>query len=216
MTPWRRCQPGSGDTRAEPVFPTKREGPARGRSRHAMVAEALVPPDATRVATVYTNAPKRHREAILANLCTLLRPHRLLARSSRRNSVHKCPKTAPRGRFRRSVYTIASSHLSTTAQQPNSVHKCPKTARRGPILPFVYTIAIPRPPTTQAHGTTVYTNAPKRLREVISTDLCTLLRRRPSGEAHVARAVTQPPTHTNSRSFPFLAGLQHSLICLRE
>ena len=28
--------------------------------------------------------------------------------SSRRNSVHKCPKTAPRGHFRRSVYTPAS------------------------------------------------------------------------------------------------------------
>ena len=118
---------------------------------------------ATRVATVYTNAPKRHREAILANLCTLLRPH---------------------GR----------------SQQPNSVHKRPNPARRGPILPFVYTIAIPRPPTTQAHGPTVYTNAPKRPRGAISTDLCTLLRHRPGGEAHVAGVVTQPPPHTSSRS----------------
>ena len=40
-----------------------------------------------------------------------------LARSSRRNSVHKCPKTAPRGRFCQSVYTPASPRLSTTAQQ---------------------------------------------------------------------------------------------------
>ena len=135
-----------------------------------MVAEALVPLDAarvairiaTRVATVYTNAPKRRREAISADLCTLLRPH---------------------GR----------------SQQRNSVHKRPNPARRGPILPFVYTIAIPRSPTTQAHGTTVYTNAPKRHREAIST-LCTLLRRRPGGEAHVAGVVTQPPTHTSSRS----------------
>ena len=115
--------------------------------------------------------------------------------------------------------------LSATAQQPNSVHKCLKTARRGPILPFVYTIAIPRPPTTQAHGATVYTNAPKRIRGAISADLCTLLRphgrlrdrvgplvprrRRPHGardaralgpEAHAAKAVAQPPTHTNSRN----------------
>ena len=139
MTPWRRRQPGSGAARSEPVFPTEREGPARGRRRHAVAAEALVPPGAarvairiaTRVATVYTNAPKRHRGAILANLCTLLRPH---------------------GR----------SHDPRVA--------------------------------------TVYTNAPKRRRGAISTDLCTLLRRRPGGEAHVARAVTQPPTHTNSRS----------------
>ena len=83
LTPRRRCQPGSGATRAEPVFPTKREGPARRRRRHAMAAEALVPPGAarvairiaTRVATVYTNAPKRLRGAILGDLCTLLRPH---------------------------------------------------------------------------------------------------------------------------------------------
>ena len=108
LTPRRRCQPGSGATRAEPVFPTKREGPARGRRRHAVVAGALAPPGAarvairiaTRVATVYTNAPKRHRGAI-------------------------------------------------------------------------------------------------------SADLCTLLRRRPGGEAHVAGAVTQPPTHTSSRSLSF-------------
>ena len=98
------------------------------------------------------------------------------------------------------VYTPASPRLSTTAQQSNSVHKRPNPVRRGPILPFVYTIAIPRPPTTQAHGATVYTNAPKRPRGVISTDLCTLLRRRPGGEAHVAGVVTQPPTHTSSRS----------------
>ena len=73
LTPWRRCRPGSSATRAEPVFPPKREGPARRRSRHAMVVEALVPPGAARVATVYTNAPKRHREARSSHLCTLLR-----------------------------------------------------------------------------------------------------------------------------------------------
>ena len=169
LTPRRRCRPGSGATRAEPVFPTEREGPARGRRRHAVAAEALVPPGAarvairiaTRVATVYTNAPKRLREAILADLCTLLR-----------------------------VPTVARTILASR----NSVHKCPNPARRGPILPFVYTIAIPRPPTAQAHGATVYTNAPKRRRGAILADLCTLLRRRTGGEAHVASAVTPTPS----------------------
>ena len=171
LTPRRRCQPSSGATRSEPVFPTKREGPARGRRRHAVVVEALAPPDAG---------------------CS--------RRDSRRNSVHKCPETAPRGHFGQSVYTPASLRLLATAQQPNSVHKCLETAPRGPILPFVYTIAILRLPTTQAHGPTVYTNAPSRRREAISTDLCTLLRHRPGGDAHAVGAVTQPPTHTNSRS----------------
>ena len=172
MTPRRRRQPGSGATRAEPVFPTKREGPARRRRRHAVVAEALVPPGAG---------------------CS----RRDSCRDSRRNSVHKRPKTAPRA-ILADLCTLLRPRVCP--QQRNSVHKRPNPARRGPILPFVYTIAIPRLPTTQAHGATVYTNAPKRLRGAISSHLCTLLRRRPGGEAHIAGVVTQPPTHTNSRS----------------
>ena len=82
--------------------------PPRGRRRYAMVVGALVPPDAVRVATsvatVYTSAPKRRREALFVNLCTLLRPH---VCPQRRNSVHECPKMAPKGRFRQSVYTPA-------------------------------------------------------------------------------------------------------------
>ena len=52
------------------------------------------------------------------------------ARSSRRNSVHECPKTAPRGRFRRSVYTPAPPRLSTTAQQ------CTQMVRNSSKRPF--------------------------------------------------------------------------------
>ena len=44
------------------------------------------------------------REAVFADLRTPLRPH---VCPQRRNSVHKCPKTAPRAHFRRSVYTPA-------------------------------------------------------------------------------------------------------------
>ena len=47
---------------------------------------------ANRVATVYTNAPKRRREPIFADLCTLLHPHGC---PQQRNSVHKCPTTQP-------------------------------------------------------------------------------------------------------------------------
>ena len=58
--------------------PCERRPPRRYR-RHTMVVEALMPPDAarvaTRVATVYTSAPKRRREIIFADLCTLLRSH---------------------------------------------------------------------------------------------------------------------------------------------
>ena len=81
-------------------------------------------------------------------------------------------------RLRRSCHLAQLALQLARPSRPNSVHKRPETARRGPILPFVYTIAIPRPLTTQAHGPTVYTNAPKRLRGAILADLCTLLRPR--------------------------------------
>ena len=144
LTPRRRRQPGSGATRSESVFPTKREGPARGCSRHAMVAEALVPPDAardairiaTRVAIVYTNAPKRLRGTILVDLCTLLRP-----------------RVCPQQRNSPTVYTNApircgearSSHLCTllrsqghpqpkpTAQQCTQM---PQNGTEGPFWPI--------------------------------------------------------------------------------
>ena len=55
---------------------------------------------------------------------------RATRRGSRRNSVHECPKTAPRGRFRRFVYTPAFPHLSTTAQQ------CTRMPQNGSERPF--------------------------------------------------------------------------------
>ena len=82
--------------------------PPRGRRRHAMAVGALVPPDAARIATVYTNAPERRRGAIFADLCTLLCPH---VCPQRRNSVHKRSKTAPRGHSCRSVYTPDCLHV---------------------------------------------------------------------------------------------------------
>mgnify|MGYP000889606892 CR=1 FL=1 len=134
--------------------------PPRECRRHVMVVGTLVPPDAARVATsvatVYTSAPKQHRGAILADLCTLLRS---LTCPQRRNSVHECPKTAPRGRFRRSVYT-----------------PLPHGRSRDRVGLWV-------PRHRRPHG---------------SYDARAL-----GSEAHAARAVTRPPTHTNSRSLPF-------------
>ncbi len=113
---------------------------------------------ATGGATVYTNAPKLCREAILANLCTLLRPH---VCPQRRNSVHKCPKTGPRGYFRRSVYTPVSP-----------THVCPRD-RAG-------------------------SRVPRRQRPHGTRDARAL-----GPEDHAAEAVTQPATHTSSRSLAF-------------
>ena len=154
----RRCQPGSGATRAEPVFPTKREGPARRRRRRAMVVEALMPPDAarvairiatrvaTRVATVYTNAPKRRREDISIDLCTLLRHHGCPQRRNSPTVYTNAPKR--RGEARSShLCTLLRSqgHPQQSSPRRNSVHKRPETSPRGHFHRFVYTPAsLPR------------------------------------------------------------------------
>jgi len=101
------------------------------------------------------------------------------------------------------VHSCVPTRLSATAPQPNSVHKRPEMAPRGPILPFVYTTAIPRPPTTQAHGATVYTNAPKRLRGAISSHLCTLLRSQGHPQPKpTAQQCTQTPQNGAKRPDP--------------
>ena len=164
LMPRRRCQPSGGAARSEPVFPTKREGPARRRRRHAMTIEVLVPPGAdrvairiaTRVAIVYTNAPKRPREAIFGDLCTLLRP-----------------PASPRGASRvATVYTNASKRR----REARSSHLCTLLRSQGH----------PQPKPTAQQCTQMPQNGAEG---AISTDLCTLLRRRPGGEAHVSLAV---------------------------
>ena len=150
LTPRRRCQPSSGATRAEPVFPTKREGPARGRRRHAMVVEALAPPDAARVAirivthvaTVYTNAPIRRGEAISTDLCTLLRPH---GRSHDPREAQQCTQTPQNGAERPDPPICVHCCDPNPSPRPNSVHKRPETARRGHFGQSVYTPDFPAP-----------------------------------------------------------------------
>ena len=161
------------------VFRPRERRPPMGRRRHTMAVEALVPPDATRVATrctahsatVYTNGKKRHREAVFANLCTLLRPHDLLVRLPHYNSVHEWPKTAPRSRFRRSVYTVASPrHARTTL----TLQQCTQMAKNGVERPFSPICVHSCVPTSVHNGATVYTNGPKQLQEATLADLCTL------------------------------------------
>ena len=115
-----------------------------------MAVEALVPPDvarvairiATRVATVYTNAPKRRREAILTDLCTLLRPHGC---SHDPREAQQCTQTPQNGAERPDppicVHYCDSKATHNPSPRPNSVHKRPKTARRGQFDQSVYTPA---------------------------------------------------------------------------
>ena len=91
---------------------------------------------------------------------------------------------------------LASRFVSRLATQ-----QCTQMPQNGTERPFWPICVHSCVPTVVHNSATVYTNAPKRHREAISADLCTLLRHRPGGDAHIAGAVTQPPIHTNSRSF---------------
>ena len=133
-------------------------------------------------------APARHGDRGL----------RSTRRGSRRNSVHKCPKTAPRGRFRRSVYTPLSPRPPTTAQP----HKCPRTAPRGRFRRSVYTPLSPRPLVRPGRATGPTTSTAPWPRDA----------RTLGPEAHAA-AATQPPTHTSSRSQAPLSTYGRRHIC---
>ena len=98
------------------------------------------PRAAARSATVYTDGPERLREAVFGDPCTLLcplrhhgAPARPPRRSSRRNSVHKWPRTASKGRFLRSVYTIASPWAARVTLAPQ---QCTQMPRNGVERPF--------------------------------------------------------------------------------
>ena len=62
--------------------------------------------------------------------------------SPRPNSVHKRPKTAPRGSFPPiCVHSCVPTVARTILARRNSVHKCPKVAPRGHFSQSVYTPA---------------------------------------------------------------------------
>ena len=87
---------GLEDTRAggPPLDNGEKREPSQEKSplNEALRGLVWVAASANRVATVYTSAPKRRREPIFADLCTLLHTH---VCPQRRNSVHKRPTTQP-------------------------------------------------------------------------------------------------------------------------
>ena len=126
------------------VFRPRERRPPMERRRHIISVEALVPPDATRGAA--------HS-------------------ATRSNSVHEWPKTAPRGRFRRLVYTLASPR---PARATLTLQQCTQMAKNGAERPFSPTCVHSCVPTSVHNGATVYTNGPKQLQEATLANLCTL------------------------------------------
>ena len=161
MTSRRRHQASGGATGAGSVFPTRREVATEGASpaRHGGWGTRATRRGSRRnshdprVATVYTSAPERHREAVFADLCTLLRSH---VCPQRRNSVHEWHKTTLRGHFRRSVYTLLPPRLlarPSGATGPTTTAPWPRDASAlGP----------------EAHATGAVTQPPTRTHEASS------------------------------------------------
>ena len=144
--------------------------PPMGRRRHTMAVEALVSPDAARVAT------------------------RGAAHSpTRSNSVHEWPKTAPRGRFHRLVYTLASPR---PARATLTLQQCTQMAKNCVERPFLPICVHSCVPTSVHNGATVYTNGPKQLQEATLANLCTLLCLR--GQADPAGSAWTPTRTTDS------------------
>ena len=102
-------------------------------------------PRVARDTIVYTNAPIRRGEALIAHLCTLLRSQ---GHSQPKLTAQQCTQTPQSGTERPSssicVHYCDPKATHNPSPQPNSVHKRPNPARRGPILPSVYTIAAMR------------------------------------------------------------------------
>ena len=96
-------------------------------------------------------------------------------------------------------WVLFGSSCGLTSRQIAS-QQCTQMPQNGAERPFPPICVHSCMPTVVRNVATVYTSAPKRPREAIFTDLCTLLHHRPGGEARPTGAVRQPPTHTNSRS----------------
>ena len=79
----------------------------------------------------------------------------------------------------------------------NSVHEYLRTVAEEPFPPIcVHSCA----PMSVHNGATVYTNAPKWLREAVFANLCTLLRHRPGGEGFFSNDTANTEIYTSSRS----------------
>ncbi len=99
------------------------------------------------------NGVERPFSAICVHYCVPLRHHRPPAQPPCRNSVHKCPGTASRGRFRRSVYTIVSPCVTTglpRGPRAATVYTNGPERRRRDIFGDLCTLLCPHRPPARA------------------------------------------------------------------
>ena len=137
MTPRRRRQPRGGATHAEPVFPVKGEAATEGAppAHHGGWGARATRRGSrrkARVATVYTNDPKRRREARSSHLCTLLRSQ---GHSQPKPTAQQCTQT-PRNGAERPFWPICvHSCVPTTARVTGRGHRSHDVD--GPMAPVM-------------------------------------------------------------------------------
>ena len=102
------------------------------------------PPAPQQCTQMPRNGSVRPFSAICVHYCVPLRHHGTPAQPPCRNSVHKWPRTAPRGRFRRSVYTIASPPAARATPVSQQCTQMPRNGSEEPFRRSVYTIVSPR------------------------------------------------------------------------
>ena len=138
-----------------------------GATGAPLVVESLVSLAVTRIQQC-TQMPQFGAEMPSRPICV----HYCILRPSRqRNSVHKCPNSAPRGSRDQSVYTIASPRLLAAATVYTNGSKRCREALTTDLCTLLRPEAAHHP-----RATTVYTNGSNRLRDALATNLCTLLR----------------------------------------
>ena len=171
-----------------------------------------------------------HSGRLLGDLCGLTPRRRRQPSGWQRHSRRACLTDQGRGGHRGggagTPWRLGRSCHPTRLALQLAVQQCTQVPQNGAEGPFSPICVHSFVPTSVYNVATAYTNAPERLREVILANLCTPLRvthgrsrdragprvprrRRPHGprdaralepDAHAAGAVTQPPTHTSSRS----------------
>ena len=199
-----RHQPGDGATRAEPVAQSLFSRPREKR-----------PPGGTAGTSWWLGCSCHPMQLALQ-----------LARPSRPNSVHKCPKTARRGHFGQSVYTPdfpAPVRNGATAQQctqmpqsgaekpdpPICVHYCDPKATHNPSPRPNSVHKCPNPARRGRFSQSVYTPAsPWPLTRpggatgsTTSTAPWSRDARALGPEVHAAGAVTHPSTRAHDASY---------------
>ena len=124
LTPRRRRQPRDGATHAEPVFPVKGEAATEGAppAHHGGWGARATRRGSrrkARVATVYTNDPKRRREARSSHLCTLLRSQ---GHSQPKPTAQQCTQMPRNGAERPFPPICVHSCAPTTARVTGRGH----------------------------------------------------------------------------------------------